>query len=331
MELSDLVMTDDPVQIGYPGVQRHGLQLVSCALLFFFWGTEAFSQSPAGDAVDFANYATKLRQSLSGRIESKMARTPISSGLQVSDLSNEAVSGISVRNSRALGSGDYTWKLGIATTIFWIGEQPSVSDPVSNEKSAWDSSWIASYGGTDTPISEERLKFAPASFVPRQNPFYVALPYNDVDDHHTRPEASQVIPWYRSSFVRDGQSVCKGRWVEIRHGYKVCFAQWEDVGPFQTDHWQYVFGDERPRPNGNRDSGLDVSPAVRDYLGLDNIDFCDWKFVDFNHVLSGPWALYGDNNIFSRLHRSKSTASTVSHPVGPPLRETKEPLGRQNE
>jgi hypothetical protein len=46
-------------------------------------------------------------------------------------------------------------------------------------------------------------------------------------------------------------SWCKDRWVAIRHGNKVCFAQWEDVGPFQTDHWQYVFGNERPRPNKN--------------------------------------------------------------------------------
>ena len=105
----------------------------------------------------------------------------------------------------------------------------------------------------------------------------------------------------------------KGRWVAIRHGKRVCYAQWEDVGPFQTDHWQYVFGGERPRPNKNQDAGLDVSPAVRDYLALDNIDFCDWKFVDFFSVPGGPWAIYGDNNIFSRLRRPKSTSIAVSH------------------
>ena len=27
------------------------------------------------------------------------------------------------------------------------------------------------------------------------------------------------------------------------------YAQWEDAGPFRTDHWQYVFGNERPKPN----------------------------------------------------------------------------------
>jgi hypothetical protein len=159
----------------------------------------------------------------------------------------------------------------------------------------------------------------PSSFVPRQNPFYVALPYNDVDDHHTKPEAAQVIPWFNSSFVRDGQSVCKGRWVAIRHGTKVCYAQWEDVGPFQTDHWQYVFGGERPRPNRNRDAGLDVSPAVREYLGLDNIDSCDWRFVEFLHVPIGPWALYGENNTFSRLRRPRTTSIAVSQHDHPPF------------
>ena len=176
---------------------------------------------------------------------------------------------------------------------------------------------MSSYGGTDTPNAEDRLNFVPVSFTPRQNPFYVALPYNDIDDHHTKPEAAQVIPWFNSSFVRDGQSICKGRWVAIRHGMKVCYAQWEDVGPFQTDHWQYVFGNERPRANRNQDAGLDVSPAVREYLGLDNIDFCDWKFVDFLHVPVGPWALYGDNNTFSRFRHPRSTSIAVSRRVAP--------------
>ncbi len=182
----------------------------------FLCGIPVFSQPPSESAADLAKYAMKLRESSLVRIEPKIARTLVNNRLQISDLSNEPVSAISVRNSRGIGSSDYTWKLRIATTVFWIGEQASTSNPVSNEKSAWDSSWISSYGGTDTPVSEERLKFAPASFIPRQNPFYVALPYNDVDDHHTKPEAVQVIPWYQNSFVRDGQSVCKGRWVAIR-------------------------------------------------------------------------------------------------------------------
>jgi hypothetical protein len=116
----------------------------------------------------------------------------------------------------------------------------------------------------------------------------VALPYNDVQDGHTRPEAPSVIPWFKRAFIRDGQTVLKGKWIAIRHNGRVCYAQWEDVGPFQVDHWQYVFGNERPRPNRNRDAGLDVSPAVRDYLGLNGLEETDWRFVD--RPAPGPWA-----------------------------------------
>ena len=81
-------------------------------------------------------------------------------------------------------------------------------------------------------------------------------------------------------------------------GGRIAYAQWEDCGPFRTDHWQYVFGDDRPMPNLNQGAGLDVSPAVRDYLGMGTKDVCDWKFVEAKDVPPGPWTKYGDNNTF---------------------------------
>jgi hypothetical protein len=42
------------------------------------------------------------------------------------------------------------------------------------------------------------------------------LPYNHVEDGHTKPEVSQVIPWFRSAFIRDGQSVMKDHRVSVR-------------------------------------------------------------------------------------------------------------------
>jgi hypothetical protein len=191
-------------------------------------------------------------------------------------------------------TGQTEWKLSISTTVFWIGEKATINNPVSNDKSAWDVAWFSRYGGYDDPNPGARMDFIPLRFPPRQNPFYIALPYNDIQDHHTRAEAAGVIPWFKTSFIRDGQSVCKGRWVAVRHGNRVCYAQWEDVGPFATEHWKYVFGNERPRANRNHDAGLDVSPAVRDYLGLRGLDTCDWKFVDFRWVPPGPWKKYGD-------------------------------------
>jgi hypothetical protein len=196
------------------------------------------------------------------------------------------------------GPGRYPWRHSIITTIFWIGERPRGNNPVPNASSSWDRYWYYNYGGFDNPDPGSRRNFIPINFVPRQNPFYFALPYNDVVGGHTKYEASQVIPWFRQAFVRDGQTVLKNRWIAIHHGDKVCYAQWEDCGPFRTDDWRYVFGDERPRPNLNQGAGLDVSPAVRDYLGLGIKDPCDWKFVEFREVPPGPWATYGDNNTF---------------------------------
>jgi hypothetical protein len=192
----------------------------------------------------------------------------------------------------------YPWRIDISTTVFWVGEPASFKSP-DNRRSAWDRDWMVDYGGTDTPLISSREHFRPIAFVPRQNPFYVALPYND-QCHQCpggiRPEASKVIPWFDPVVAAQGKSNLKGRWLAIRKAGLTCFAQWEDVGPFQIDHWEYVFGNERPRPNRNQDAGLDVSPAVRDYLGLNGIDVTDWRFVEQGEVPDGPWKLYGQDH-----------------------------------
>ena len=179
--------------------------------------------------------------------------------------------------------GRFPWKLGIVSTVFWVGERSSPG----NLRSAWDAHWIASYGGVDDP--KARAGFQPASFVPQQNPFYVALPYSDMKDGKLKADAARVVPWFVESLRGPYKSVCQGRWIAIRHGLKTCYAQWEDVGPFRTDHWQYVFGNERPTSNANHGAGIDVSPAVRDSLGLNGADTVDWRFVDESQVPQGPW------------------------------------------
>jgi len=139
------------------------------------------------------------------------------------------------------------------------------------------------------------------------------LPYNDKAREGHRPEASQVVPWFKQAYQGPGVSVCKGRWIAIRKGNKVAYAQWEDAGPFRTDHWQYVFGNERPKPNLNKGAGLDVSPAVRDYLGLNETDVTDWKFVEFSEVPHGPWAKLGSNNTFV-INKQKGSKALVEGP-----------------
>lgn len=192
----------------------------------------------------------------------------------------------------------YPWKKNIVTTVFWIGEKPTENNPVPNRSSSWDTNWSKSYGGFDDPSPARRSNYIPVKFTPRQNPFYVALPYNDKAKNGHRPEASRVVPWFKEAYQGPGVSTCKGRWIAIHKGNKTVYAQWEDAGPFRTDHWQYVFGNERPKPNLNKGAGLDVSPAVRDYLGLGDTDVTDWKFVEFSEVPRGPWSQFGENNTF---------------------------------
>ncbi len=202
----------------------------------------------------------------------------------------------------------YPWKKDIVTTIFWIGESPSGHNPVPNRSSSWDKNWTGNYGGFDDPNPAHRSKFIPVRFTPHQNPFYCALPYNDKARNGHRSEAPQVVPWFKETYQGPGVSVCKDRWIAIRKGNRTVYAQWEDAGPFRTDHWQYVFGDDRPKRNLNGGAGLDVSPAVRDYLGLQPIDVTDWKFVEFSEIPRGPWAQLGNNNTFVQNARKANRA-----------------------
>jgi hypothetical protein len=154
-----------------------------------------------------------------------------------------AAARVVMEEPRGTFRGEEEWKRNVVATVFWVGELPTENNPTPNTKSAWDQNWQANFGGYDEP--DHRNGFLPAGFIPALNPFYVALPYNDVAKGGVhRPEASKVIPWFWENYRGDGISVCKGRWVAVHHDGKVCFAQWEDVGPFEVDHWQYVFGKE---------------------------------------------------------------------------------------
>jgi hypothetical protein len=237
----------------------------------------ARAQSPYESSADFAKYAMKLREQAMLKVEPQVFVPTTSHG----------------------ATTRYQWKTNIVTTVFWIGEQPGPNNPVPNYKSSWDADWTHSYGGYDTPDNSSRTRgYIPVAFVPKQNPFYCALPYNDVTHGQFKPEAALVIPWFKQAYIGQGQSVCKDRWIAVRKGNRTAYAQWEDCGPFRTDHYQYVFQSERPKPNLNRGAGLDVSPAVRDYLGLQPTDVTDWQFVEVRDVPQGPWRNYGDNNHF---------------------------------
>jgi hypothetical protein len=250
------------------------------------------STSPYATAADFAKFAMKLREQALLKVEPQ----------------------VFVPTSSRPTTQRFPWKMNIVTTVFWIGEQAGGNNPVPNYRSCWDFNWTTSYGGFDTPDPSARRNYIPVAFIPHQNPFYCALPYNDVTHGQFKPEAPLVIPWFKQVYAGPGQSVCKDRWIAIRKGNRTCYAQWEDCGPFRTDHFQYVFQNERPKPNLNHGAGLDVSPAVRDYLGLAPTDVTDWQFVEVRDVPAGPWRNYGENNHFviARRQTEKRLAERIS-------------------
>lgn len=196
----------------------------------------------------------------------------------------------------------YPWKTHVTCTIFWIGEMPTARNPTPNHKSSWDQQWAVNFGGLDDPDPANRIashttgEFRPKAFIPKLNPFYVALPYNDVLNHRThKPEAARVIPWFSRMRPKPGQTVCKGRWVQIYRNGRSCYAQWEDCGPWVTDDWEFVFGTKPPKTTQNGAAGIDLSPAIRDYMGLKSGQKVHWRFVEDGQVPYGPWKKYGQS------------------------------------
>jgi len=271
----------------------------------------AAAQSPYQSSVDFTRYAMKLREESILRLEPQV--------IVPTESNKDGV--------RSL----YPWKLNIVTTTFWVGEQAAQNNPVHNFSSSWDLYWWKTFGGYDDPNATGRRRLPdggtiPAAFIPQQNPFYVALPYNDVSGGRHKAEARKVIPWFTSLFEQEGKSVCRDRWVVIRKDGRVCYAQWSDCGPFRTDHWQYVFGHERPQWNLNRGAGLDVSPAVRDYLGMSGTDVVDWKFVEYADIPPGAWSRFGENNTFVVDARRKQPRYAQVQKSGKAARENDGPV-----
>lgn len=208
----------------------------------------------------------------------------------------------------------YPWKTGIITTMFWIGEGGSNISSTDNKASSWDEKWISTNRGTDNP--NDRNGYATAGHASTVNPFYVALPFNDLA---FPDKAHEWVPrsWHRPP--QDGKQVsaCKDRWVWIKNAQgRSCFAQWEDVGPLRYDHAEYVFGDERPDTYTR--AGLDVSPAVAQYLGIDGNSraITSWRFVDDEDVPPGAWLKYDEQAvIYTALHQLRSTRSSSDLPI----------------
>lgn len=185
----------------------------------------------------------------------------------------------------------YPWHEDVVTTVFWVGEAASPDNGgIHNRASAWDTHWQRHFGGVDDPAAREG--YWPRGFVPQENPFYVALPYDDFAGRGgRRSDFSRVVYWAAEQSYAPDVSALKNRWLMIRSAERVCYGQWEDVGPYREDDAAYVFGSAPPANRIAPDAGLDVSPALRDCLHLDGgLGRTAWRFIEASDVPPGAWS-----------------------------------------
>jgi hypothetical protein len=231
---------------------------------------------------------------------------------------------------------DYPLHTGIVATTFWVGEifNANIADG-SQVCSAYDSKWAfhwsggvnvgtdpstdckgAPIGGCDGRPSGTGPSFKCATEAraasngyfptsplvhPTENPFYLDLPFDDVNDSTALKERCQVIPWAAgapaSQCSDQSYSFMKNHWVAITgpNGH-TCYGQVEDAGPSHGNLYHdanYVFGTSNAQPIQGQfnNAGMDVSPALNGCLGFAELDgdndHVSWRFVD--SPPAGPW------------------------------------------
>jgi len=172
---------------------------------------------------------------------------------------------------------------GIIASMFYVGEKATADNGyIANIASTWDEAWAQHYGGVDTP--DQREGWRPAAFLPKENPFYIALPYNDLNEDGTRKDSANKVYWHSES---GSGSWVKNRWVEVCKDDQCAYGQWEDAGPFGEDDVDYVFGSAKPSNTQGLKAGIDVSPAIDQYLDLKGSGVVTWRFVETPPP--GPW------------------------------------------
>lgn len=225
----------------------------------------------------------------------------------------------------------------IVSTTFWVGEvfNPMVPDG-SQVCSTYDSQWAYHWSGgvnngtvpasspcagsiiggcdgvpgtgnactTETRTATNNYFPTSSSVHPAENPFYLDLPYDDLNDSTAYGNRCLDIPWrnqtgFAGHCTDPTFSYMKNRWVKITgpHG-ATCYGQIEDAGPSHGSLYHdktYVFGgaDARPVQTRYNNAGMDVSPALNGCLQFDELDgqndHVQWQFVDASAVPTGPW------------------------------------------
>ena len=210
--------------------------------------------------------------------------------------------------------GAYPWHTGVVATTFWVGEIHDAAAPDGSQVySTYDAQWWDSYGGCDgveqvvdgasvcaTEARTSANGYFPTAMTPLENPFYLDLPFDDVNNEAAFARRGEVVPWAHDpdyvDLVDDSSaSLLKNRWVALHRNGRICYAQIQDAGPAEYNDAEYVFStsDARPANTRHNGAGMDVSPAVNGCLGFSDLDGdqdrVDWAFVDEADVPEGPW------------------------------------------
>jgi len=242
---------------------------------------------------------------------------------------------------------EYPLHTNIVATTFWVGEifNADLSDG-SQVCSTYDSEWALSHTGVEagsvssdaagcagSPVGgcdgvstgsgdnfscETESRSAENAFLPTEqsapleNPFYLDLPYDDLNDPVGFDNRCDVIPWAAEYNEEAGADNCdngeysymKNSWVQITGpNGDTCYGQVEDAGPSSGDAYhdsEYVFGENDARPanddfsnDSSQGAGMDVSPALNGCLGFSELDGAsdtvDWRFISAEDVPEGPW------------------------------------------
>jgi hypothetical protein len=247
----------------------------------------------------------------------------------------------------ALGR-QYSLHSKIVATTFWVGEIFDSNAPDGSQVfSTYDSEWMTHYGGCDGVVVDQRCQterrtaandFFPTSMIPKMNPFYLDLPFDDLHDDIAFKQRAKVIPWandpgYAGRADDRSFSYMKGRWVKLMHNSHTCYGQNEDAGPGQYHDSRYVFGSEDARPANKKfnGAGMDISPALNGCLGFSEIngenDKVDWQFVDDVDVPLGPWKTFVTTEkitvLLNSIHQTPNQMELYKHLVS--LFQTQKP------
>jgi hypothetical protein len=229
----------------------------------------------------------------------------------------------------------YPLHTNIIATTFWVGElfNASLADG-SQVCSTYDSNWAYTWsginkgkvpstadgcagaivGGCDGVTSGDKCLTEPRTAAndyfptkaptPKENPFYLDLPYDDLNDPIAFKERCTVIPWandpgYAGNCNNGDFSYMKNRWVKMTGpNGNTCYGQIQDAGPSHGSLYHdknYVFGTGNAQPVQGQfnNAGADVSPALNGCLGFKELDGSgdkiSWSFVDAVDVPNGPW------------------------------------------